>query len=218
MNSYRRIPITVVIVDSGPLISLAASAHLDLLDCFQRRVRITDVVRAECLRYPDKIGATELASWFQSFNGDKYRIVDTPLLDDWHEAVKQEEAGDDTHPSKGIGDASITWLIQRINSIKVSKDVEDEIILVLSDDSSLGDSVIRARHPEVYMLSTRLFLQVLENFSVIPSATAIMREIVSAGRTAARYAADRPGKVDPGTRSQWADVLARDSNGPKSKP
>ena len=68
MNSGRRLPIQVVISDTGPLISLAACGQLDLLGEFQRPVRVPDVVKAECLRYPEKIGAATLAEWFSSAN------------------------------------------------------------------------------------------------------------------------------------------------------
>ncbi|AZO23612.1 hypothetical protein EJ070_25015 [Mesorhizobium sp. M1E.F.Ca.ET.045.02.1.1] len=206
MSDYRRLPVTIVIVDSGPLISLAACHRLDLLGEFKRRVRVTDVVRAECLRYPDKIGAAELASWFQQVDGQKHKVIDTPLLDDWLDAVAQEEAGNTSRPSKGIGDASIAWLIQQINN----SEPRDELILLLSDDANFGDVVVRGSHPEVYMLSTRLFLQVLENFGRLQSAQSLYQEIVEAGRNLGRYAVDRPGRVQRGVKSQWTDVLQDD--------
>ena len=199
----RRIPVTVVIIDTGPLISLAACGRLDLLDRFSRRVRVTDVVKAECLRFPDKIGANVPGSWFEQFDGKTYRIIDTPLLDDWEDAVRQEAEGEDTFPSKGIGDASISWLLQRINA----SPPHDEIVLLLSEDAPLGDGAIGHQHPEVYTLSMRMFLQVLENFDIIQSAKAVVAEIAEAGRAASRYAANRPGKIAPGLKSQWTDPL-----------
>jgi hypothetical protein len=60
------------------------------------------------------------------------------------------------------------------------------------------------------MLSTRLFLKTLENFGRVKSADAIIREIAEKGRSVARYAVDRPGKVDLKTRSQWTDALQQD--------
>ena len=194
---------TLVIVDTGPLISLAACNHLDLLDQFSRRVRVTDVIKAECLRHSEKLGGNALAAWFGKFDGKRYSTVETPFLDDWEEAVRQEEAGDETHPSKGIGDASVAWLLQRINASPPN----NEIVLLLSEDAPFGDGVVLPSHPEVYMLSTRMFLKVLENFEVIGSAGEIVAEIAAAGRALARYAADRPGKIAPGVRSQWTDPL-----------
>ena len=57
------------------------------------------------------------------------------------------------------------------------------------------------------MLSTRQFLQVLQNFDIIGSAEHIVAEIAEAGRSIPPYAADRPGKIMPGVKSQWTDAL-----------
>ncbi|BDA85462.1 hypothetical protein Sa4125_30040 [Aureimonas sp. SA4125] len=204
MNESR-IPVTLVIVDTGPLISLAACDRLDLLDQFSLRVRVTDVVKSECLRYPNKVGGNVLGSWFGQFDGKICHVVKTPFLETWQDAVRQEEAGDETHPSKGIGDASIAWLLQRINA----SPPQEEIVLLLSEDAPFGNGAVLATHPEVYMLSTRMFLKVLENFEIIESASQIISDIADAGRTVSRYASDRPGKIAPGLKSQWTDPLKR---------
>jgi hypothetical protein len=82
-----------------------------------------------------------------------------------------------------------------------------ETILLLLEDSVLGDGVIRNMHPSVFALSTRAFLNVLENYAVIPSAAAILREVADAGRKVAPYRVERPGKIDGGTRSEWTSGL-----------
>lgn len=211
MIDFRRISVTIVVVDSGPLISLAVSGQLRLLDEFARRIKITDVVQAECLRFPDRLGSDILARWFPGLDPERYMVISTPFLEIWKDAVQMETDGDETYPSKGIGDASIAWLIQRLNST----DQHGEVILLLSEDSAFGDAVIRARNPEVYMLSTRLFLKTLENFGRIPSAATILREIAEKGRAIARYSVDRPGRLSPSIKSQWTDVLKDED---KQKP
>lgn len=50
-------PVTLIIADSGPLISLAVIDRLDLLQSFGRPVFVTDVVMHECTRLVDKPGA-----------------------------------------------------------------------------------------------------------------------------------------------------------------
>lgn len=211
MNPFRRIPVTLVLVDSGPLISLAACGKLSLLNSFNRKVRIVDVVKGECLRYPDKIGFKELQQWFQELDGDRFAIEPTPLMDDWLEAVKQEAAGDTTRPSLQIGDAAIALATTRFSN----PTRKQEVILLLLEDSAFGDGVIRQQYPEVYALSTRSFLTTLQNFGVIQSATAIIHEIAIAGRNVAPYRVDRPGRIGPGTKSQWSDSLQDGSEGSK---
>jgi hypothetical protein len=62
VNTYRRVPVTLVLVDSGQLITFAACGRLDLLDVFERPIRIVDVVRAECLRYPGRLGHAAISA------------------------------------------------------------------------------------------------------------------------------------------------------------
>jgi hypothetical protein len=198
-----------VLVDSGPLISLAVCNRLELLDSFSRQVRIVDVVKAECLREMNKVGAAALEPWFQQLDGKKYAVEPTPLLDDYIAAVKQEEEGDQTRPSQQIGDAAIALAIRRF-SLPAGK---PEVVLLLLEDSRFGDGTIRLIHPEVYALSTRAFLTTLQNFGRIPSAVDVLREIIAAGRTVSPYTVDRPGRLGPGTKSQWTDSLQDGSEG-----
>src|SRR5260370_13682267 len=94
MNTFKRVPVDLVVVDSGPLISLALAGELDLLKRFRRPIRILDVVKAECTRFRDKPGANELASWFAANENTQYSTVATPgHLERDRETVPK----DDTH-------------------------------------------------------------------------------------------------------------------------
>lgn len=205
MTTYRRIPVTLVLVDTGPLITLAACNRLELLDVFSKPIRIVDVVRAECLRHPDRVGAAALASWFENIDGKHIDIVTTPFLDDWIDAVEHEKAGDTATPSKQIGDAAIAYVLSGLARQKTSQ----EIVLLLLEDSALGDGVIKNIHPQVFALSTRAFLTVLENYGIIPSAAAILLDVAAAGRKVAPYRVERPGRMDQNARSEWTSSLKR---------
>jgi len=203
VTTYRKVPVTVIVVDSGPLISLAACKRLGLLSSFDRPIQIADVARAECVRDLTKIGAESLSAWFASLNGSFYTMIGTPFLQNWLDAVAQEEAGDRTFPSKGIGDAAAAWILSRISSNPRS----NELSLLLTEDANFGDVVIPSQNPGVHILSTRAFLKTLENFRLIPSAAAIVDEIGDAGRRLARYYADRRGRVERGLRTSWTGPL-----------
>jgi len=203
MTSRAGLPIRLVVSDSGPLISLAACGRLDLLLEFRRPVHIPDVVKAECLRFPEKVGAATLAQWFEPDTCPAY-IMPTPLLVAWQQAVADEALNPNLHMSVGLGDAAIAWLLRQIQSYPQ----EQEPTLVLTEDGPFGDGVIRNDFPEVHVLSTRALLRTLENFGRIPSAQAILDDIAHAGRQLARYLADRPGRPSPGTKTSWAEVLA----------
>ena len=105
MNTRRGLPVRVIVADSGPLISLAACGRLGLLSEFRRPVLVPDVIKAECLRYPGKVGSGELAAWFGA-PGCPVEIMATPLLSVWQGAIAEEEVNPGLHSSKGIGDAA----------------------------------------------------------------------------------------------------------------
>lgn len=105
MTGYRKLPVRVVIADTGPLVSLAACGRLDLLGEFLQPVRIADIVQAECLRFPDKPGAGTLGYWFDS-SKCPVEVVTTPFLPIWRDAVAAENADlAGGRQSLGIGDA-----------------------------------------------------------------------------------------------------------------
>lgn len=170
-----------------------------------------DVIKAECLRYPDKLGYTALKEWFDRFDGENYSIVETRFLPIWNAAVAQEISGDQTHPSSQIGDASVTYVLSRLPYIVGT----DHATLVLLEDGPFGDGPLRQQNPETHALSTRAFLQVLQNYGRIVSAMDVYREIDAAGRRLARYMVDRPGIIGPGAKTTWTDPLDEDATGPK---
>jgi hypothetical protein len=201
MNTFRRIPVDLVVVDAGPLISLAIAGELELLNVFRRPIRILDVAKAECTRFRDKAGANALAAWFAETEGRDCVTVGTPgHLDRYREAVAKEEAGDTTRPSEGIGDEAITWYLANVAKIERGRD----IVLVLLEDAPFGDGSLMLQNPEVATLSTRAFLRTLQNYGLIASADAIIKKVEdnSAGqRKMAPYMADRPGRLARNVRT-----------------
>jgi hypothetical protein len=203
MNAPRRLPIRIVVSDTGPLISLAACNRLALLGEFNRPVAIPDVVKAECLRHPAKVGAETLAAWFAAPECP-IEVLRTPVMNVWENAVAADEADPTSRESTGIGDAAMAWLLSRTRQGLAL----NEPTLVLTEDGPFGDGILRDQFPEVHVLSTRAFPRTLENFGRIPSAEAVIAEIADAGRKLARYLADRPGQSSRGTKTTWAEVMA----------
>jgi hypothetical protein len=52
-----------------------------------------------------------------------------------------------------------------------------------------------------------MFLQTLENFGRLASATEALQAIAQAGRALSRYGVDRPGRLDARTKTGWTDTL-----------
>jgi hypothetical protein len=174
MTTFTKIPVDLVVVDSGPLITLSIAGELRLLQKFRRPIRILDVAKAECTRFRDKPGANELAAWFVEQEGRDYSTIKTPGHLARHlEAVAKEDAGDTNRPSQGIGDEAITWYLANVSKIEQGRDV----VLVLLEDAPFGDGVLSTQNPEVAVVSTRAFLRTLQNFGLIESADAIVQRV-----------------------------------------
>jgi len=130
----------------------------------------------------------------------------TPLLAVWQQAVADETKDPNLHSSEGLGDATIAWLLRQIQGGRIAEGPT----LVLTEGGPFGNGVLLDRFPEAHVLSTRAFLRALANFKVIPSDEAVIEEIANAGRKLARYLADRPGRLSPGTKTTWSEVLEAD--------
>ena len=80
MNTWRKKPVTIIVADSGPLISLACADELELLQAFGRPVVVADVVRAECTRNLGVPGEGKLAHWFGGKGANQFKELHTPFL------------------------------------------------------------------------------------------------------------------------------------------
>lgn len=212
MNTWKKKPVTVVIADAGPLISLACADELSLLQSFGRPVLVTDVVHAECTRKVGAPGEERLSHWFDVGGGNQFKEVKTPFLGEFQKAVQQEISGEDPEASRGMGDATITWLIKNVDRVKTTDGVRmnflpNEIILVLTEDGTYGDVVLRGHR--VHVLSTRQWLHALQELDIIDSANDVISEIQAGRRRVSKYKADRPTSLGNGYRSDWRDETER---------
>ena len=171
-----RKPIDIVLPDTGPLISMAVADRLDLLQSFSRPVLIPDVIREECLANPDKLGYDRLAQWFTRGGGNQFRIVETPFLEVYRQLAGRPAAqGRKKPPAHGMGEATLMWTIANIEDIQSS----GAICLVLTGDGRAGDALPRS----VHALSTRAWLQGLENLGFDVDAAQLIADILARGAT-----------------------------------
>jgi hypothetical protein len=209
MNTWKKKSVTLIVADSGPLISLACADELRLLQSFGRPVVVADVVRKECTRKLGAPGEERLADWFATAGGNQFRELRTPFLPVFTEAMAQEESGENPDATIGLGDAAISWILKNLQRLRTVDGQSlsvgaDEVALVLTEDGPYGDGpVLMQRH--AHILSTRQWLKTLERLGVIPSSQAVIDGIQAGGRHVARYMADRPAKVSNGSRSDWKD-------------
>jgi len=209
MNTWKKRPVTLIVADSGPLISLACADELQLLQSFGRPVVVADVVRKECTRKLGAPGEERLANWFETAGGNQFRELRTPFLPVFIDAMAQEASGENPDATVGLGDAAIAWVLKNLPRLRTVGGqplalAPDEIALVLTEDGPYGDGPVLMQR-RAHVLSTRQWLKTLERLDVIPSSQAIIDEIQAGGRRVARYMADRPAEVGGGTRSDWKD-------------
>jgi hypothetical protein len=208
MNTWRQKPVTLIIADSGPLISLACADELRLLRSFGRPVVIADVVRRECTRKVGAPGEERLAQWFETTGGNQFNELRTPLLPVFDDALKQVDSGEDPQATTGLGDAAISWILKNLQRLRTPDGRSlalgsNEVAMILTEDGPYDGPVLMQRRAHV--LSTRQWLKTLERLGVIPSYQAVIDEIRSGGRLVPKYMADRPAELAKGIRSDWKD-------------
>lgn len=210
--SMKRRPVTLIVMDAGPLISLACADRLDLLQAFGRPVLVADVVRQECTRKRGAPGEERLSQWFDT-GANQYKELKTPFLQVFKDALERVDSGEDLDATSGLGDAAISWVIKNLPRLKSVDGLSlkigpDEIALVLTEDGPYGDGPVLMRR-QAHVLSTRQWLKALERLSMIPSYENIISEIEAAGRRTSRYMADRPAILGKGVESDWKDATEK---------
>lgn len=203
-------PITLVVADAGPLISMALANQLKLLFTFDKPVYVLDVVKAECLRKSDAPDREILRNWLGS-NKSQISIINSPIIKPFNDALRLEETGEQPHATQGLGDAAIAWFVANARQICAP----DALSLVLTEDAPFGDTVL-ARN--VHVLSTRPWLKTLENFGLIVSAQDVLKQIELNGRKVSRYNVDRPAIIpttnpNKSLKSDWKAPLAKKPSG-----
>ena len=188
--------ISVVVPDTGPLISLGLVGRLDLIDRFNSQILITDAVKTELLeRRPSAPEREVLAGWIAA-GGNRLRIVETPsgsLLQRAFDLLKYVPEDRLDHERRKVrrelrnaGENAIRDLAEEMRGGLVG----DTTGLVLFEDRRVRNMDFG---PRVRRLSTWSFVLALEALGVIPSAEGLFDEIERAGRMASRIVFDRCG-------------------------
>ena len=195
-------PVTLIIADTSPLLSLAVIDRLDLLQSFGAPVYVTDVVKYECLRYEDRPGADKLREWFNAGGGNQHRVVPTAFGPAYLAARKMEEDGTVANATENLGEGSITWTLDHLEDLARSMGLNpgDHYGLVLSDDNDYANAVPPHKLPSnAHLLSTRAFFVALARLGIIESANDLREQVKAGGRPRMSKALlDRPAKTGAG--------------------
>ena len=161
--------LSIIVTDSGPLITLAVAEALDALLAPRLPVIEPDMVRFEVIRDLDKPGARAVADWIRQHEPARVWVASTEVFEEFE-------------------------ILRRLNPDTKTKDRGEqaaaEVLSTLLDDADHGailifeDSMVRKpnfllRLPdEVVLTSTSEFLSGLERHGLIANANSILEKAV----------------------------------------
>lgn len=184
--------ITVVMPDTGPLISLSLAGRLDLLNRFKGQILIADAVRYELfggrVRTPDQ---DSLATWLASIE-NRIRVFETTYgsmlreIAELRQALPAEECARLPRDSR-TRNAGKFAILEMASSLRTTL-TRDATGLVLFEDRRVETMDFG---PYVRRMSTWSFPLALESLKVIPSAASLFDQIHATGRTLDRYPFDQ---------------------------
>lgn len=165
-------PVSLIVTDSGPLITLALAGELDVLTAKKEiEVLIPDLIRFEVLRHLDKPGAREIDEWIRNNEPERVRVASTEEYEEFMLLLSLKP----TARTKSRGEAAASEVLKR----ELSRG--DRIGILLFEDGDVRKNRYTLTAPNnVLMLSTAQFLMGLEREGVIRNAHDILDRVTGA--------------------------------------
>ncbi|HEY2618797.1 MAG TPA: hypothetical protein VGI78_15765 [Acetobacteraceae bacterium] len=173
----ERITAKLLIVDAGPLITLAAAASLDYLLYANGAVVIPDAVFFEATRDASRLGASIIVEWVNA-NLDRVHIAPTNAFAAF---TRDYQAGEQERRLDLGEQAAVEYARHHIHLAM------DERAVLLSEDRKVtGLRLAREEASRAIIITMRDFLLTLEQIGRINSVDAVYDAAVEAGRTPSR--------------------------------
>ena len=156
---------SLIVTDSGPLITLAAANSLDVLLLPGLPVIVPDMVRFEVIRDLSKLGAQEVANWIRMNEGPALSVGSTEVFEEYQVLLSVRPTTKSSNRCEQATAEVLSKLLAR----------KDHAAILLFEDSAVRKQNFLVRLPdEVLVTSTSEFLFGLESAKLIPSAQAIL--------------------------------------------
>ncbi|MFZ3120498.1 MAG: hypothetical protein WA159_19520 [Variovorax sp.] len=162
-------PLSLIVTDSGPLITLAAGEALDALLLPGLPVIIPDMVRFEVIRDLDKPGAREVADWIRANEPLRVRVASTEVFEEF-EVLRGVNPLTKT---KDRGEQAAAEVLAR-----ELETAEFGAILVFEDSMVRKQNFLIRLPDEVAVTSTSEFLFGLQRIGKLVDAQAILDRAV----------------------------------------
>lgn len=179
--AVERVRARLIVLDTGPLITLAAADSLDYLLLPGLPVVIPDAVLFEATDDSSRLGAQRILEWTQAHEGD----VRTVATEEFHNSLLLREARPGFR-QRGVGERA-AWEVLR-HAVHLA---EDEVALFLSEDERVVRAGAADAAGRIVPLTTRDYLVELERARRINSADEALRRAADGGRLASRREALR---------------------------
>lgn len=169
-------PIQLFVVDTAPLITLAAAASLDYLLYTKLPLIIPDAVFYEATAVAGKLGAIEIVDWYRA-HADVVRIEPTAVFND--EFILRQTTG--RRLARDVGERSAIEIIRSPQLLP-----RGSLALLLSGDRDVERLLVVDPRTTI-LLTTWDYLQLLEKERRIQSADAVFAAVELTGRKPARH-------------------------------
>jgi hypothetical protein len=165
--------VSLFVLDTGPLIALAAADSLDYLLFPHVPIVIPDAVFYEATRDSSKLGAQSILDWVKTHHSQIEIAVTNAYVN--FDAARQVNPG---AYEPNLGERAAVEVIEEPGRLQG----EDKAIL-LCEETAITRRVLVRERDKIVELSTMDFLRLLEAERRIQSADAVFERALAAGRT-----------------------------------
>lgn len=187
--------ISLIVADSGPLITLSMAGSLDVLLRQNQRVIIPDMVKYEVTRDISKPGALHIHEWIRNNEPENVFVASTEIFENFLIVLK---AKPNSVRVKGLtGEEAASEVLKR----EIDKRIDVGILLFEDSDVRTDNFVFRVP-ANVLIMSTSEYLHGMEKARLINSAIDIIARAIP---TRGHEIQNRFLKASPGAEEFVAD-------------
>jgi hypothetical protein len=172
----------IFVMDTGPLITLAAAESLDYLLILDLPVIIPDAVFYEATSNSTAIGAADIAEWTQA-HADKLNIVPSQIFASHFSMLSRGSV-----KTPNLGESAALEVARHSPFLN-----DDEQALLLTEDDKVlnGLFIPESDRKRIVVLSTHDYLDGLEKAQMINSADAVYQRANDSQRFASKKKAEK---------------------------
>lgn len=198
--------VSLYVLDTGPLITLAAADSLDYLLYPNVGIVIPDGVFYEATRDTAKLGAQSIIDWVKA-NHTRIEIAVTNTYLNFDTAREVNPRA----YAPNLGEQAAVEVIEEPARLR-----GDERAILLCEETAVTRRITVQEREKIIELTTLDFLMLLEEEQRIQSAQAVFERAIAAGRTPSR--AEKFADHDPAVREAVRDTLTAVQRRPPAAP